>query len=178
MARKCVCHICKAKGNTDIFYKVTDEKGRNKYYCNKEEYDQYMNNRQKRESLIKYIAEEIFEYEEGQIVHPILLKRISELNRFYDYEVIHECFIEQRDQIKYWLDNKNFTTEYGMVCYVMKIIESNINDVYKKWKHKKEVSKKQNAIVIDFNMLNEYDNEQKTPKNNNGILEFLDEGDL
>jgi hypothetical protein len=35
MARKVTCQICKSKGDTDTFYKVTDDKGRSKYYCNK-----------------------------------------------------------------------------------------------------------------------------------------------
>ena len=38
MARKVKCKICKKELTSDKAYKVTDEKGRNCYYCSKEEY--------------------------------------------------------------------------------------------------------------------------------------------
>lgn len=76
MARKCTCQICKTKGNTDSFYKVTDDKGKNKYYCSQLEYESYTLEKEKRNNLMKFIAEEVLGYEEGQIVPPVLIKKL------------------------------------------------------------------------------------------------------
>lgn len=177
MARKCICKICKAKGDTDTFYKVTDEKGKNRYYCNQQEFETYINEKVKREDLIKYIAEDVLDYEEGQIVPVVLLKKIQEMNKFYDYEVIHDCFKENQETIQYWIDTKNFTSEYGMVSYIMKIIEGSINDVYKKWKFKKRQNQKQQVNSISLDIINEI-NTDTVKKKNKSIMAFLDEEDV
>lgn len=176
MARSCKCQICGKKGTTDTLFQV-NENGKNKYYCNQEEYDVFMKERFKREELIKYISEQVFEYEDGQIVSPVLLKKIKELKGFYDYEVIHECFIINKDNIQYWIKTKNFTSEYNMICYIMKIIECNINDVYSKWKYKKRQLQAQEKTYVDLS-INELNANHVTQKKDDGILAFLDEGDI
>jgi hypothetical protein len=178
LVRKCSCQICKSKGDTDTFYKVTDDKGKSKYYCNKEEYDQFINEKSKREELITYIAIEVFNYEEGQIISPIMLKKIKELHSFYPYEVIQQCFIEQKETIQYWIGAKQFTNEYNMVCYVMKIIEGKINDIYAKWKFTRQQELKQENNTLDLNTLNHVQTIKQQNEQNTGILAFLDEGDL
>lgn len=177
MARKCTCQICKNKGTTEAFYKVTDEKGKSKYYCNKEEYDNMISERNKRTELLKYIAIEVLNYEEDQIVPPVITKKIKEMNSFYDYEVIHECFKMNKETIQYWITNKNFDSEYGMASYIMRIIENNINDVYNKWKHSKKTEQKQENNSLDLEMINEINNNHKIERDN-GILDFLDEEDV
>lgn len=178
MARSCSCGICKTKGNTDIFYKVTDEKGKSKYYCNQEEYDHFINEKTKREKLIEFILLDVFNYEEGQTVSSALFKKIKELNNFYDYEVIHKCFEEQKDSIQYWISVKQFTNEFNMISYVMKIIEGNINDTYNKWKFKKQQEIKQENNSIDLGILNQLDTSKIKNTNSSGILAFLEEEDI
>lgn len=178
MARKCICQICKAKGDIDTFYKVTDNKGKSKYYCNKEEYDYFIDEKLKREELIKYIAINIFNYEEGQIVSPVLLKKIKEIHNFYPYEVIYQCFVEQKNTIQYWMTIKQFSSEYNMICYIMKIIEGKINDIYSKWKFTKQQEQKQKNNIVDLDILNHVETIKQQNEKNTGILAFLDEGDL
>lgn len=178
MARKVVCKICKSKGDTDTFYKITDENGRNKYYCNQEEYDNYVSEKLKRENMLKFIAEEVFQYEEGQIIHPTMIKKLSAMNKFYDNEVIHECFRINKETIQYWMQAKQFSSEYNMVCYIMKIIEGSINDVFNKWKHRKQQEIKEENTLVDFDILNQLDNTTSTQQDSNGILSFLDEEDI
>lgn len=180
MARKCTCQICKSKGMTDVFYKITDDKGKNKYYCSKEEYDAFVLKKEKRYNLLKYIAEEILQLEEGQIVSPSMVKRIEKLNTFYDYEVIHECFRMNEETIHYWKSVKNFGSEYGMVSYIMTIIEGNINDVYAKWKHNQRVKQKQESKSnnADLEILNEIESHEIKENDNGGIMAFLDEEDI
>lgn len=178
MARRCVCKICKKEGNTDIFYKV-NENGKNKYYCSKEEFDNYINNKNKREELLKFIAEDVLELDEGQIINPIMIRKLTDLNNFYDYEVIHNCFKGNKDTIQYWMKNKKFKNEYGMISYIMKIIEGSINDFYDKWKHENKQKVAQEREMIDINIINQLNvaNQCKKPSTN-GILDFLDEEDI
>lgn len=177
MARKVTCQICKTKGDTDAFYKVTDDKGKSKYYCNKDEYDNFIDEKVKREKLIEYVLLDVFCYEEGQTVNSILFKKLKDLNSFYDNEVIHECFREQKENIQYWIKTKGFQ-EFNTICYVMKIIEGNINDCYKKWKFKRQQELKMENNSVDLEIINQLDSDTKTTQNNNGILAFLDEEDI
>lgn len=153
--RKCKCQITKEIGTTDIFYKV-NENGKNKYYKNKKIYDKYMKQKNDRDILLKYIALEILDYQEKQIVPTILLKKIKELNEFYEYEVIYEAFKEKKDTLKYWinLDGK-FNSEYQKVSYMMAIINNSINDIYERWKIKQQRLQKENSINVDMNVLND-----------------------
>lgn len=177
MGRKVVCQICKTKGDSDIFYKVTDDKGKNKYYCNKEEYDNLKLEQKKFKDLMVYVAEEVLGYEDGQIVPPVIVKKVRNMNKFYDYDVIHECFSINKETIQYWINNKNFDSEYGMSSYIMKIIESSINDVYNKWKHRKTVEQRQENDSINL-IINEEVKQTSNNNKNNAILEFLDEEDI
>ena len=177
MARKCTCKICKAKGNTELFFKVTDQKGKNTYYCSESEYENFINEKNKRKELLEYVAIEVLNYEEGQIVNPIMVRKISELHKFYDYEVIQECFKVNLDSIQYWMNNKNFTNEYGMVSYIMKIIEGNINDIFNSWKHKQRQQVRQSNETINLEIINDMTAKTGTKKKDD-ILSFLDEEDI
>lgn len=176
MGRKVVCKLCKNKGDSDIFHKVTDEKGTSKYYCNKEEYDNFMYEKEKRSRLIDFVVLDVFGYEKGQTINSILFKKLDEL-KFYDNDVIYECFKEHKDTIQYWIKTKGFD-EFGTICYVMKIINGNINDTYNKWKFQKQQQIKQENTSVDLDIMNQLDNNITTTKKDDGILSFLDEGDM
>lgn len=177
MARKCVCKICKTTGDTDTFFKVR-EGNVNKYYCSKDEYENDLKVKQQRKELMEYIAIDVLAYEEGQIVNPIMIRKINELNKFYDLEVILETFKQSKENIHYWMNNKNFANEFGMVSYIMKIVEGNINDVHSKWKHLKSVKIKQDANNLDVNIINDIEKVKVSKKKKEDILSFLDEEDV
>lgn len=44
---KCKCQICKAVLDTKMAYKITDKKGKNKYYCSEMEYFNYSNEKRR-----------------------------------------------------------------------------------------------------------------------------------
>ncbi|WJV20807.1 hypothetical protein QU593_10355 [Rossellomorea marisflavi] len=179
MGRKVVCKICKEKGDSDLFFFTTDEKGRRKYYCSESEYNDFLNQKEKRYKLLDYIAVEILKYEEGQIVPPVMTKKIQALNEFYDYEVLKECFKQNKESIHYWIKVKNFQSEYGMASYIMKIIEGSVNDVYNSWKHKKRVIERQETDKVNVDIMNQLENNTvKKNENDEGILAFLDEEDI
>src|SRR5690606_1236943 len=178
MARRVTCRICKKKGDTDTFFRVTDDKGKNKYYCSQKEYDNYNKEIENRYNLMKYIAEDILDYQDGQIVPPVLVKRISELRRFYEYEVIKKCFEICKEDIQYWMGAKNFTNEYGMISYIMKIVEGNMNDTYNKWKFQQNQQQRQEVSGVDVEIINEVPTQNITVKADNGVLDFVEEDDL
>jgi hypothetical protein len=177
MGRKCICAICKKQGTTDVFFKVVNEKGINKYYCSENEYNQSVENKLKRKELLTFVAEDVLNYEDGQIVPPVMVKKISELNKFYDYEVIRECFNVCKQDIQYWMTAKSFDNEFGMASYIMKIIESNINDIYKRVKFQQEQQKKQINSDVDL-LINDIDSNKVKINTGNSILDFLDEEDI
>jgi hypothetical protein len=179
MGRKVVCKICKEKGDSDLFFHITDEKGRRKYYCSESEYNDFLYQKEQRRELLEFIAVEVLKYEDGQIVPPVMTKKIQTLNEFYDYEVLKECFKQNMESIHYWIKVKNFQSEYGMASYIMKIIEGSVNDVYNGWKHKKKVQEKQQSENADVDIMNQLENNTvKKNENDEGILAFLDEEDI
>lgn len=178
MARRVKCRICGKYGTNETFYKVIDKNGKSKYYCNQEEYENHINEKKKRDNLIEYIHNEILLLEEGQIVNPIMIKKLNELHKFYDWEVIHKTFEKCKGSIHYWIENKNFSSEYGMISYIMKIIESHINDVYNEWKFKKEQERKIESNKIDLGLLNDLEIVNYVKDEDDNILEFLNEDDL
>ncbi|MCM3109905.1 hypothetical protein [Lederbergia lenta] len=180
MARKVVCKICRAIGDTDTFYKVTNKNGKNAYFCNKEEYDAREKEKKDRYELLKYVAEEALQYDDGQIVPPSMVRRIEKLHSFYKYSVIKETFQQNKENIHYWMGVKDFNNEYGMSSYIMTIIESNINDVFKKWKMQRDQQIKMQHRKVDVISINQIEDENPTvtKSNNRDITMFLDEEDL
>ncbi|MFS1518606.1 hypothetical protein V1503_19395 [Bacillus sp. SCS-151] len=178
MARKCKCKICRTEGTTDTFYKVTNEKGKNSYFCSEEEYKQSLEEKVKYKELMCFISEQILGYKEGQIVPPVLVKKIMQLKQFYNYEVILKAFELKKDDIHYWIIVKNFNSEYGKVSYIMKIIEGCINDVHDEWVRKKSQHHQQEKHDINSLMNEDIIIKNRNIKNDNSILDFLEEDDL
>jgi hypothetical protein len=176
MSRKCKCYVCKKDGTTDTFFRVINEKGQNTYYCSESEYNLSVENKVKRKDLLTFVAEEVLNYEDGQIVPPVMVKKIGKLNEFYDYDVIKECFNVCKGDIQYWMSAKSFDSEFGMASYIMKIIEGKINDVYNRYKHIKKQEVKQENSSIDLS-INDID-VKVTKKKNNNIMNFLDDEDI
>ena len=152
-------------------FKVNNN-GKNAYYCSESEYNEHIKEKQERENMIKLIRS-ILGYVDGMILPPILIKKINVLNKFYPSEVLSDCFDFNKDTISYWwnLEGK-FSNEYGRVSYIMKIIESNINDQYIKWKNKKQIEKK-NLINKNKTSIMNIDYEPKKRKSKD-ISSFLD----
>ena len=180
MARKVKCQICKASGDTSTFYKVTDPSGKNKYYCSEYEYSQQQLKKEQRLSALKYIAEEILEYKDGEIIPPNMVKQLEQLAKVYTYPVIQETFKLKRDDIHYWYSVKDFETDSGKCQYTLAIIKGSINDVKRKYDEQQKIEKKlETKVDDDLNYQFEIPTEQpKTTSKNNSILDFLEDGDM
>lgn len=170
MARRCRCRVTGEYGTTDIFYRVTDDKGKNKYYKSKEIYEQHIKEQKNREKLLEYIAIEILNYNQKKILPTILLKKIKEIHEVYNYEVILETFEKNKDTLEYWMNLEGkFENEFHRVSYMMAIIKDNIIDVYKEWKRKQSQTKKE--VEVDIDILNE--DIKSSNKNKADISDFL-----
>ena len=123
MARSCKCHITGETGTTDTFVKIGKY-----YYKNQEIYDAEQKRKETYKSLIDYICYEFLGYGDGQPFHTSLPKKIKELS-FYDYETILETFQKCHDDICYWMEHKQFETEYGKLSYIFAMVKDKLSDV-------------------------------------------------
>ena len=133
----------------------------------------------KKEQAIK---EECYKYAEELINLPysaLMRKKINELAKYYEYEVIYRCFKANRDKIHFWAINKTFNNEHALISYVMAIISANINDINKQYKKEQEDLKKlfeEPKNDIDLDILNSFDETPKgKPRVDNDISDFLDD---
>jgi len=164
MARKCICSATKEIGTTDIFYCVND-KGKNKYYKSEKIFNEYMKDQEYKRKTIEYFLSLL-----GYKYSNYLKKRLGELNEHFTYEIIYLAFIKQTDKIKYVLNDKlKYSTEQQKINYIIKIIESIINDI-KPFKQETE-----NSIETNIDELNNI--KSKLIKRIN-IIQYLDKEDL
>ena len=171
MARRVICKNCTNELTTDIAFKVTDEKGKNSYYCSKEEYEQMINEKTSKNKCLETIKEIM----NIKMLPPIMVKKVNELRDFYDYIIIEKTFKESRESIEWSLESKEFNNEFTKAKYITSIVANNIDRVYKK--HKKDMEdierlfKKQDEVMVDI-----VDTDISRTKTNDrsDISEFLD----
>lgn len=186
MGRKVKCKYCSELGTSDTFYKLS-EGNKNKYFCNKNEADQYLQAELKRKEqnelrseALTYIHDEVLEYQEKQLLPKYIIKRTSELSEFYPWQVIKGCFKMKRKAIQLSMQTKEFNNEHFMAKYIMAIVERVINDVNALWKHR-QVQLQERELIINNIQMDVYENmstEQiNIKKENKDISEFLDEED-
>ena len=158
------CKGCSNKIEKSLAYSPT---GKAPYYCSKEEYDGIQLNLIMRKSTYTLLHDEILNYDEKQIIQN---KKLEELGKSYGWEVVFKTFKHCEKDINFWVNQKNFNSEYNKISYIMAIILSHINDIY--MQHKKEKNKKENNTYIDINMLND-DEAVPIKTNTNDISQFL-----
>lgn len=174
MARKykCICKICRKELTTDIAYCV-QTKSKN-YYCNKEEYEDYLSKQQIKSECIEYVAEVI----NMKFTPPAMIKLVNGLNQFYDYVVIKRAFKDNKDSIQWAIENKTFGSEFGKYKYIMSIVLNNIEKSHKAYLKEQDELKKlfsqSNANSVDVEILNFDRNEVKTNQSSD-ISMFLED---
>ena len=153
MARGCKCTYCKKQLNTDIAYKVVVN-GRNKYYCNEEEYKQIQEEINSKNKCLETIITML----NVPFIQPVMLKEINLLRDFYSYIVIEKAFKDNEQSILWFLENKDNGSEFGKIKYIMTIIKNNINSTYKKYvQEQKDIEKIFNKVKgqeIDMDIMN------------------------
>lgn len=86
-------------------------------------------------------------YDSHQKFNTIVLRRIKELANYYPTVVILLTIDECKNAIE-WFKTKTFDSDFGKACYLVAIIQNNINDVYKRWLKKEEAAKQTVSIDI------------------------------
>lgn len=173
MARRVKCFITGEYGDSDHFVKIGKH-----YYKSQEVYDEDKRLKQQRKDLIDYICRTFLGYGEGQPFPTYLGKRLKKLE-YYDDAVILETFKQYANDIRYWLSNKSFDSEFGKVSYMFAIVEGHIADVNRKYITKERAEKselsKNNSNVQDFDNPNLSGISKSKSKN---LSAFLDGDDL
>ena len=153
MARLCKCVHCKKQLMTDKAFKTTI-KGINKYYCNEEEYLKI----QEEISSKGKCLETIIKILNVPFVQPTLLKEVNLLRDFYSYIVIEKAFKDNEQSILWFLENRDTSSEFGKIKYIMTIIKNNINTTYKKYiqeqKNIEKIFNKVESQEIDMDIMN------------------------
>lgn len=152
MARKCKCTHCKKELTTDIAYKVTVN-GKNKYYCTKEEYETIQNEINDKNKCLETISTIL----NIPFVPPMMVREINDLTKFYSYIVIDRAFKDNEKNIRWFIENRDSSSEYGKIKYIMTIIKNNINSTYKKYiKEQEQLTEmfKTNDKEIDMDIMN------------------------
>lgn len=182
------CNYCKEKTDKSLAYKVPkDETGRRFiYYCSEEEYEKFEYeseikriDQSKRESLIDYICQTYLEYEEGMKFPTYLTKQLSELRKYYDYDVIKRAMFLAEDTIMWAMKNKDFQNDFGKIRYIIVLIEGNVNKVVKEMKQQeKEDNQVKHTQSFDYLDIDEVNTSVVKKDKSRNILDFLGEEDL
>lgn len=168
MARRCKCFITGEVGTTNTFVKIG-----NHYYKNKEVYEADQKEKEKYKNLIDYICREFLGYGNGQPFPPVLPKKINELS-YYDYEVILEAFKECSHEIHYWLEHKQFSSEYGKLSYMFAIVKDKIADVNKTFVRKQKQDNQLPTAQIECGDISDLGTKNK----GKDISSFLDDDEF
>lgn len=118
---KVKCRYCGKKIDKSIAFSPIARR----YYCNAEEYNKTMNNRQ-HINKIKLLLSELLEY---QVINTFVDKRISELSKNYSYEDIYNTIKELMLDLQFALISNDFQSENHKINYIFAIIKNNINDI-------------------------------------------------
>lgn len=127
---KVKCKICGNKIERDTAYKIVKEqktKKVNLYYCSEDEYNKQQEEIKQRDKCYETIKDIL-----GiSLVTPEMIKQLKIVRENYDYPVIIKTFKFKEDDIRWAVNNKDFTNTYSKFRYILAIILNNIEDVKK-----------------------------------------------
>lgn len=109
--------------------------------------------------LYQYVHDKVFEYDDTIKLSRYMILRLKGLregnyianknlprNAKYPFSAILNTFKLCYKNIKYAMTYKKFKDEKSMIKYIMAIVESNLNDVYKRMRDIELAKEKQNNI--------------------------------
>jgi hypothetical protein len=163
MARKVKCVITKEYGTSDVFYKAPN----GRYYKTEDIYNEYEFEKKCRLLLLDKFVDLLGYYNTAQFP-TILPKEIKELHNTFTYKVMLKTFNRCLKNIQYALNNKNFTTEYGKIKYILAIIKNKINEVNKEEQRQTQYKTTQ---CVNINILNDKKTNTRRHKDISSFLE-------
>ena len=116
------CRICNKKSDRTEAYKVVVN-GKNQYYCNKSEYEEWKLKQEIKDNTYNLIYD-IFG---RKITNTILFKEVGELSSIYTYEKIFAYLTENKNYLSRVME-KDFTSEYAQIRYFTAILKNSLSD--------------------------------------------------
>lgn len=120
------CFICKKELKKESAYMLpyTNWKGRTykRYYCSKEEYNNYM-----KEKLMKKVLIEQIDCILGYVhINKTVEKEIKNLHEEYgySYEQMFDVALKKEESIKYCIEKNNITEEWKKIRYIFTTIKN------------------------------------------------------
>ena len=87
------------------------------------------------DELYSFVKNEIFEYDKSQPLSRYTIDKLHELRgNCYSYRCILLTFIECKDFLIAKIHSGNWNGEVHMINYIIKVVESKLNDTYNKMK--------------------------------------------
>lgn len=148
--RKVICRKCgKELYNVDAYQVI--EGTRKLYYCTEEEYKYIQKEKEQYNNCLEIVAQ----ITNVKFVPPVMIKKLKEIRRFYDYHIISRTFRECESTIKWSLENREFVNEFAQAKYITSIIANNIDKADKKVRQEKKelerlFNKSNNNIGIEI----------------------------
>lgn len=168
MARKVKCAICKAEIDKDEAFcieKVNEKTNKvtRKYYCSEDEYNEDKTNKSLWRELLVSI-DYILGYTCISKQKVNMLKEIE--NSGYSRKQLYSCIVNNKDEIKRYLDEKDILDEYGKLSYIFACIKNKIKDTSENLNNTKYVGNSKCEIVdcleeTDEDILRRLDRDKK-----------------
>lgn len=141
---KAKCRICGADIDTKTAYKVTDNNGKNKYFCSQSEFETEEKRKKKiaedKDKAYKLICDIMGVPE---IINTALYKEWAEWSKIANNEKIGQYLSENKDYLTSAIQRLT-STEYAKIRYLSVVLKNNLKD-YKP----KDMDKPQPRVVID-----------------------------
>lgn len=126
---KVTCKICGQKIEKESAYcitKINENTGKktNSYYCSEEE---YLEDKEKKELWKKVLVavDDILGY---TCISKTKVNMIKEIEEHYSRKQLYNCLINNADEIKRYLEQKNIYEEYGRLSYIFSCVKNKIKD--------------------------------------------------
>ena len=122
------CRICGRQLDTNTAYKIVDKNGKNKYYCNKDEFEAEEARKKKakkdKDKVYRLICDIMGEKE---IINSILWKEWVVWNKVADNEKIGKYLEENRDYLSSVIGRLT-SSEFARIRYLSTIIKDRIKE--------------------------------------------------
>jgi len=129
------CKICGNKADRNEAYKVVVD-GKNHYYCNKNEYNEW----RKKKDIKDRVYNLIYEIFDRKVTNTILYKEIGELADVYTYEKILAYLTDNENYLTSAI-KKSFVSEYAQIRYFTAILKNSLTDFQFEREPKVEINK-------------------------------------
>lgn len=124
------CRICGNKLPQKSAFKV-EKDGKNLYYCNKEEYLNFMKREEQKKEAFEFVKIML-----PGVRQQLLNSEFNKLSEEYEFEHIYECIKDSEQYLNWVMNHKHFDSQYGKARYFFTIIKNKMAEF--EWQPVKE----------------------------------------